>query len=1014
MGTIFSGTGLISGLDINSLVNSLMAIDARPVSILKGRIGTIDATRTAMLEVSARVSAMLGRFNDLVKPAFFSKISAKSSNANVLGVTTGSTLAPGSYTFRVRSLASSHQLISSGVLDATAPLPAGTLTIESDAARVNSRTTLGELNGFAGVQRGSFEIVDGDGKRAAIDISTMRTLADVVGAINKAGTAITARVSRDRIVLDDSTGRSFSIREVDGGSVAADLGFAGTNSVGSGSISGRDLTYLSTRTPLAALNDGNGIRRARAGGDFTIIGGATDTITVDLSGLLNDDTRIERLNGGAGVSLGKIKITNRMGTATEIDLSGLTTIGQIREKINAADAGVNVVVTGEGLVLSDSTAAKTGTLKVEDLEGGSTARGLGIAASTTTQTITGRKVLRVETIGDVLAAINYAKGNDAGTIEASIAAAGDRIVIRDSGGGTSALTLGAIAGSRALVDLGFAPGQYGERGDPGEATGKRIIGGIDSALLATINGGSGVAVRDGSGAGATIRIVDATGAQADVDLSNAETLADVIESINALGVGVRAGFDATGTRLVLRNAEGVSGSFTVSDVSLGAAAGLGIAGTGTEIRGGNLQKRYVNENTLLETLNGGRGVARGRFRITDSLGASTTVDLSSATVKSLQDVIDKINASGIGVRASINATGDGLLLEDTEGGDSAPAVAEDGSTTARDLNLLGAAKDGRIDGSYEFSIKLGAGESLEDLAAAVNRTTLARASVYNTGGGTAPFRLSITSRSTGTIGGLIVDGGALALGFSTLTSARDAEVIVGEGGSGVSVRSSDNTLENIVPGMTLNLIGESAEPVTVTATRDTETLLAALNGFVTDFNATLDRINQLTKYNAETEERGILLGDSTAALIQSRLMRLVTQTTGPAGNPLRRLSDLGFKLGGGARLSFDAEKFKTAIEANPEGVAAFFTSAEGGAAVQIKNALESITGTGGVIKRRSEALERQKESFNDRIDALNVILERKRARLLRQFRTMEETLSGLQSQQTSLSSIAALSTNGNR
>jgi len=63
------------------------------------------------------------------------------------------------------------------------------------------------------------------------------------------------------------------------------------------------------------------------------------------------------------------------------------------------------------------------------------------------------------------------------------------------------------------------------------------------------------------------------------------------------------------------------------------------AGTITiEMGGGNLDSQ-----TALSTLNGGQGVSRGLFRITDRSGKTDVIDTSSAI--SLDDVVKKINTS---------------------------------------------------------------------------------------------------------------------------------------------------------------------------------------------------------------------------------------------------------------------------------------------------------------------------------------------------------------------------------
>lgn len=1020
MSGITSGIGLISGLNIQSIVDQLIAVEARPRDLLTARIGRIDAQRTAYLDVSARITALLNRVSALRNRSAFTASTATSSNPDVLSVTPGAATRPGSATFIVRSLAAAHQLVSGGFQSLDATLPPGSLTIESAAARVDRRTTLAELNGFAGVQRGRFEIEDASGARRTIDVSDARTLGDVVERINAAGINIRAAVRGDSLTLAETSGGALRIRELDGGRTAADLGFAAGNTTGNATLTGRDLLYLSDGTPLSALNDGNGLRRGAGGSDFRIQASDLSTIAVDLSGILKVDTRLERLNDGQGVTLGRIAISTRDGRRTEVDLAGLRTAGEVESAIEAAVSGVSVTLTGGKLVLADNSTVpqnpdgSAGTPRdfvVEDLDGGTTARQLGIAGRAATAstasatTLSGRSVLRVDTLRAAVAAINFATNNN-GAIVASIAPEGDRLILTDVAGGSGRLVLENIegSGSQALADLGLQPGDYGR---DGSAAGRRILGGIDTVMLSTLRGGRGLG-------GGTIQIDAGGGATLNVDLTAAETLADVVSRINAAaesaGIAITAGYDRNGTRLALQRTDGGPGPLAVTDVSGTFAADSGLTQSASGLTSANLQRRYINENTRLASLNAGAGVTRGQFRITDSLGRSATVDLSVGTIETLQNVIDEINASGVGARARINDNGDGLVIEDTAGGTFALKVEDvSGGTTARSLNILGESASGAIDGSFEFTYTTAAGETLGDLVARINaRNSLATAATLNDGGSVNPFRLNLTARATGLAGELLVDTAGLGVDFSTLSRARDATVIIGDDpASGVVVSSASNTLENVVNGLTLNLTSVSDDPVTVTVGRDTGAVVSALRGMVDDFNAVMERIKALSSFNPETERGGALLGDGALQLVESRLFRLFSGTLAGASGEIRRLSAVGVRLGDGARLTLDEERLRAALEQNEEAVVEFFTNPQTGLAAKLKSELERITERGGLINRRTRGLETQREQITERIDQLNSLLGRKRTRLLRQFQAMEEALSRLQSQQNALSNFAA-------
>jgi len=994
VGTISSGVGLISGLDYNSLIEQLIEVEAAPRDRLLERVGTIDAQRTAFLDISARISGLLSHIVSLTKPSFFNNNNVNSSNADILGATATSAAAQGSYSFIVRSLASTHQLVSRGFSSPETQLEPGELTIQSARARVNTHTRLDELNGYRGVFRGSFELTDGEGNDATISISNASTLADVIDRIDEAGINVTAEIRGDGLVLTETNGGTLRVNEVDGGTTAADLGFGPGSTYSSiGRIEGGDLIYLSEYTPLSALNDANGVRHARAGADFEING-----VSVSLSDVLNDGTRLGRLNRGAGVELGRIRITleNNLGQNQEydIDLTGLNTVGEIADALEGSVDGLTVTRSDNRLNISLAENGDDKFLKIEDLSGHA-ARDLGIEQESEIGKITGEGILHSDTLGAVVAALNYADGND-GAFTASID--GDRLVL-DAGG---ALELSSV-NSQTLRDLGFADGSY-----TGALSGQRVIGGLDSALLKTLNGGQGFEPG---------RInIQIGGGDLVLDVSGAETLREVVELINEAseieGLGIEAGFDHTGTRLVIESLDGAT-PFSISDVEGTFAADIGLAQAepGARLSSDNLQKQYLNEAALLSGLNNGRGVTLGSFQIKNSLGLYAAVDLSSGTVETLQDVIDRINSATLaggapaGVTARINDSGDGLLIEDSAGGDNNLEITDESGSAARDLNIAGTGVNDAIDGSYAIRIELSGAETLEDVAELINeRNGAASAMILNDGTGITPYRLQITSGSIGLGGELLVDG----MGFTNLTRAQDAEVVLGDNpDSGILITSSSNTIENIVPGVTLDLLAASDEAVAVSISRDIDSIVDTFSEFISGYNEVMDRIDELSDYDSETETSGILLGDGTLRSVERRLQQMIMANRSSPVGDLRRLSDFGAHFRN-SKLEFNAEELREALGDDIDDVIEFFTNEDDGLAHEFKEKLEAITDTDGLLDRRGNTLETKKEQINDRIDVLNDRLDRRAETLLRQFLAMESSLAQMQSQQNALTQLSSL------
>ncbi len=104
-------------------------------------------------------------------------------------------------------------------------------------------------------------------------------------------------------------------------------------------------------------------------------------------------------------------------------------------------------------------------------------------------------------------------------------------------------------------------------------------------------------------------------------------------------------------------------------------------------------------DVLLSSLNGGAGLGTlGDITLTDRTGTSATVKLASA--KTLGQVINALNGSGIGLTARLNDSRTGILLVDTSGGTAASvsAVSNDASGTATKLGFGSSSDPTRLAG----------------------------------------------------------------------------------------------------------------------------------------------------------------------------------------------------------------------------------------------------------------------------------------------------------------------------
>ena len=169
--------------------------------------------------------------------------------------------------------------------------------------------------------------------------------------------------------------------------------------------------------------------------------------------------------------------------------------------------------------------------------------------------------------------------------------------------------------------------------------------------VSSLFGGAGAAL-------GTIRIENGH-LSSDVDLNGAGTIQEILNRINTAGVEVQAQINA--------NADGIDVLNPVSGFQMK----IGEDGGNTaEVLG----IRSMHASTLLSELNQGRGVAvnAGHNDLTIQAKNGTSFNVSLSGSRTVQDVLDKINAAaaaaGVAVSADLVNVGNGIRIADNTGG----------------------------------------------------------------------------------------------------------------------------------------------------------------------------------------------------------------------------------------------------------------------------------------------------------------------------------------------------------
>ena len=778
-------------------------------------------------------------------------------------------------------------------------------------------------------------------------------------------------------------------------------------------------------------------------------------IAISRGGFVDDGIALEQLNAGQGVARGSIRITDRSGAAAEIDLRFTATIDDVLREINGA-VGINVTASADGdaIRLTDNTGQTISNLIVTEVGAGTTAADLGLGGvDVVASQATGNDVLQLyeglllsqlnsgngislrqgvpdlnvsfrdgstdllvdlsslaasdvrdtATVKDLLDAINAA---DPARLQAQLSASGDEIELIDlttDSGNTFAVT-SALGGSVA-EELGFTNASVGDT-----ISGTRLLDGLKDTLLGSLGGGSGL------GTLGVLDLQDRSGASASIDLSSAETLGEVIDAINAAGIGISAQVNTAGNGIDLRDTSGGTGNLQIANGDATNTADklqLAIDDAISSVDSGSLSRQYISRQTKLADYNGGQGVAEGTFVIVDSQGAATVVDVDE-DVQTIGDLLDLINSAGNGVTASINAAGDGIQLVDTAGGSETLRIDASDDNTAADLQLLGeiqtVGNDQVIDGSTRLVVDISDTDTLEDLVENLNALSVPlSASVFNAGGGATPFRLSVTSGETGRAGRLLVDTTGANFSLDEVVAAADARLLFGsvEAG-GVVATSSTNQFDSILDGVQLNVNGTSTDPVTITIDASDGSLVSAVETLVNQFNNLRGKLDEHTFFNEEQNTTGLLFGSNEALRVETELSNLFSGRFFGVGD-VQSLEQIGISFKDDGTLTLDQGKLQAQFAKDPDSLREFFTNETLGFAAKLDALAETLVGEGNsLLVGRAESLSRRIDLNQERIDFMSERLDRQRELLTKQFFNMETVIAKLQESLSVVQGIQAL------
>lgn len=298
-------------------------------------------------------------------------------------------------------------------------------------------------------------------------------------------------------------------------------------------------------------------------------------------------------------------------------------------------------------------------------------------------------------------------------------------------------------------------------------------------------------------------------------------------------------------------------------------------------------------------------------------GIPKTITLNSSN-NTLSGLAAAINSSAVGVTASVltDSSGSRLsLVSGTSGANGNIAVTANSISTCLNFTASTSSGSQNSSGSLDsivdaagllsgsLSIQVGSGtaqtiviggapsppaantiytgsgvNTLSGLADAITTANIGVTAsvVSNTDGSSSLQLVSSTAGTTGnlTVKSAIVDTNTSLLGYTAPVTGVDAQLTV----NGVSLTSSSNTVANLIPGVTFQLLAPSAkesdgtlEQVQVVIANDNAGVVSTFSTMISDYNALISAINAQEGQDSSNNAQP-LFGSPTLSLLQQQLL----------------------------------------------------------------------------------------------------------------------------------------------
>jgi flagellar hook-associated protein 2 len=295
---------------------------------------------------------------------------------------------------------------------------------------------------------------------------------------------------------------------------------------------------------------------------------------------------------------------------------------------------------------------------------------------------------------------------------------------------------------------------------------------------------------------------------------------------------------------------------------------------------------------------------------------------------------------------------------------------------------------------------------------------------------------------------------------NAVSTSKDAIIVM----EGIEITRKKNSIDDLIPGVTLNVRGVSEKPVELKITGNVEAVKEAIISFVGNYNRLMAEINVLTSTRGNTtpdmpkamvrgderlideltylsaeevskmrERLGAFSGDSTLINLKSNLQRTVTAPY-PTGldRDLSLLAQIGISTNASRSTGYDVSRLRGYLEINEKTLDAALETkipaikelfgndttgdllADTGVAFNVDTITNPFIQTGGIISLKSNTIDSRINQDERRIANLDRQLAVKEQELKMQYAKMESAYARMEQMSSSLDNFSRQNSNNNR